>query len=58
VNNAVVALVWATASLLGLIASIIVIKGVLMLFFGFGCLVLMAIFLYIAARNIVLRKRQ
>lgn len=57
-NNAVVALVWATASLLGLIASIIVIKGVLMLFFGFGCLVLMAIFLYIAARNIVLRKRQ
>jgi hypothetical protein len=57
-NNAVVALVWATASLLGLIASIIVIKGVLMLLFGFGCLVLMAIFLYIAARDIVLRNRQ
>jgi hypothetical protein len=57
-NNAVVALVWATACLLGLIASIVVIKGVLMLFFGFGCLVLMAIFLYIAARDIVLRNRQ
>lgn len=55
-NDVMIAITWATACFIGLVATIILIKGVLMLVFGFGCLGLMLVFIYLATRRLVLKK--
>jgi hypothetical protein len=57
-NDGVLALIWAIACFMGLIAVIVLLKGALLLIFGFGCLGLMFVFLYFATRYLVLRDRQ
>lgn len=55
-DDEIIVLIWAVACLIGLIATIIVLKGVFMLIFGLGCLGLMMMFLYLAMRHLVLRR--